>query len=80
MVFGDDFALICPKAPQLTKTTGNKQQNSFKQLRVNFIRCKTFETEGALECLSDEEVQSFIENSRIIMFSPKNHIQMRTKG
>ena len=30
MVFGDDFALICPKAPQLTKTTGNKQQNSFK--------------------------------------------------
>ena len=71
LIFGDDFTLNCPKSIETIALTGNTMTPTFQTIQVKFNRCKSTET---ITCLTDQEIESFIENSRLVMFSPRNHL------
>ena len=70
-VFGSDFTLVCPKNLDELVQTGNKMNENFKQVQVKFRRCVS--NEFAV-CLTNFEIEQYIQNTRLVMFAPKNEI------
>ena len=70
-IFGDDFTMVCPKLTETFSITGNKLQSSYSSIKVKFTRCQDTDV---ITCLDERSIENFINNARLVMFAPRNHL------
>ena len=73
-IMGETFDMWCPKELESTVLSGNRMQQNYKTVEVNFIRCQSTEL---FACLTNSEIEEFIQNSRMVIFAPRQVAQLK---